>query len=201
MSSENQTYQHSSAVIAILLSGGEGRRVGGRDKGLIDFNGKYMVEWVIQRIGAQVDDIVLSVNRNEREYSKLGYQLVADDAQHTSQQGPLAGIVSAVSKIQMNAGFYLICTCDSPHLPTDYVAKLKDSLGSPDVAASVVFDGTTMQNLHCLIRAQAITSLIDFYKEGGRAMRRWFAENNIVQVDFSSQAEAFANYNTSESIR
>jgi len=62
----------------------------------------------------------------------------------------------------------------------------------------VVFDGSVVQNLHCLIRAQEIGSLIDFYSDGGRAMHRWLSQIKVARVDFSAQAAAFANFNTSD---
>lgn len=191
----------TSDIIAILLAGGEGRRVGGQDKGLVTFQGKPLVEHVIDCISPQVDDIVLSVNRNHQEYSKLGYALVSDETNKEGRQGPLAGLVSVLQKYEHSAEHFLICTCDSPHLPKDYVAKLKRALAGSNSMAAVVFDGAAVQNLHCLVSSHSSASLIEFYENGGRAMHRWLAQNAVIRVDFSTEAAAFANYNTLESIR
>ena len=188
------------SIMAIVLSGGEGRRVGGMDKGLINLQGQALVERVIERLAPQVDDIVLSVNRNHQEYAKFGYRLIADEANENGRQGPLAGVISALQQYGESADYFLICTCDSPHLPEGYVARLKQQLIHSNSLAAVVFDGTAVQNLHCLISAQASASLIDFFTNGGRAMHRWLAQNKVVQVDFSAKADAFANYNTYESL-
>ena len=48
----------------IILAGGEGKRAGGSDKGLLLYKEKPLIEHVINTIKFQVDDIVISANRN-----------------------------------------------------------------------------------------------------------------------------------------
>jgi len=60
---------HRTACSCIILAGGEGRRVGGNDKGLLPYKNKRLIEHVIERMSPQVTDIVISANRNIETYS------------------------------------------------------------------------------------------------------------------------------------
>ncbi|MCG2582034.1 MAG: NTP transferase domain-containing protein, partial [Marinobacter sp.] len=37
---------HQPHIAGLLLAGGEGRRLGGRDKGMVPWNGRPMAAWV-----------------------------------------------------------------------------------------------------------------------------------------------------------
>lgn len=189
-------------IAAVVLSGGAGHRFGGKDKGLIRYAGKTLIEHTLAVVSPQVDEVFLCVNRNLDQYRKLNCQLVLDQSQ--DRLGPLAGISAAIAEVQGPADsqksrrasydFILVATCDSPKLPKQYVNKLMTAIKGHDVA--VVHDGERRQNLHCLIARPAWPSLSDFFAQGGRAMHRWLATVEVVDVDFSEQRERFWNLNS-----
>lgn len=186
-------------TIAIILSGGAGQRLGGADKGLLEYNGKPLIESVIERIENQVDSAVICANRNIERYKKFGLPVIKDH--QTDFQGPLAGIEAALKFIQhgsqyADATHALITTCDSPRLPHDYLCRLHDALASNEHTVAVVHDGQRKQNLHCLIARASWSSLIEFYREEGRAMHRWLRRINATDVNFADQADCFLNVNT-----
>jgi len=51
-------------ISGIVLAGGQGRRMGGVDKGLQVLAGKMMVEHVLARFSPQVDEILINANQN-----------------------------------------------------------------------------------------------------------------------------------------
>ncbi|MCC6212287.1 MAG: NTP transferase domain-containing protein, partial [Burkholderiales bacterium] len=53
-----------NSVTGIVLAGGQGRRMGGVDKGLQLLHGKSMVEHVLARLAPQVDEILINANQN-----------------------------------------------------------------------------------------------------------------------------------------
>jgi molybdopterin-guanine dinucleotide biosynthesis protein A len=69
----------AAKISCIILAGGQGSRAGGRDKGLIDYNGRPLIEHLIQSVKAQVDDIVISTNRNTESYNKYSDKVITDD--------------------------------------------------------------------------------------------------------------------------
>ena len=51
-------------ITGIVLAGGMGRRMGGVDKGLVELRGRPMVEWVVERLRPQVDELLINANQN-----------------------------------------------------------------------------------------------------------------------------------------
>lgn len=193
------------AITAIILAGGAGSRIGGSDKGLQQFRNKAMVEWVVDALSPQVDQIIISANRNLQSYQALGFEVVSDENHNQNHQlspaeqyqGPLAGIVAAHrSQAPEHVRYYLVCPCDSPLIPTDYVSRLRASLDTSGKSAAVVHDGVRRQNLHCLLNRDLVASLVDYFERGGRSMRGWMSHIDVNEVDFSDQATAFTNLNT-----
>lgn len=199
----------SHNIVGLILAGGEGRRLGGRDKGLQKHKGKPLIEYVIIALEQQTDKIILSANRNLEIYKQYDLELVSDnkldgyqDSEQDSYQGPLAGIIAALPFIQQAQKEYLLlASCDTPNLPIDYASKLHEQLKNTSASAAVVHDGNRTQNLHCLIRCDALASLQAFYQQGGRALYRWFKQNAVIEVDFSRHAERFLNINTLEQLQ
>ena len=66
------------AVSGIVLAGGQGRRMGGVDKGLQPLRGKPMVAWVLERLTPQVGEIVINANQNLEAYAAFGHRVVPD---------------------------------------------------------------------------------------------------------------------------
>lgn len=42
------------------------------DKGLVEFRGRPMIAWVIERIAGQLDELFISANRNQARYGRFG---------------------------------------------------------------------------------------------------------------------------------
>ncbi len=89
--------------------------MGGVDKGLIELDGRPLVQWVAEALRPQVAILLISANRHRERYAKLGWPVLADHAvgalaeqatatdrpyQHQSFQGPLAGIATALAEIK-----------------------------------------------------------------------------------------------------
>ena len=52
----------------MILAGGQGRRMGGQDKGLIEFNGKPLVSILIDKLEQQSGERIINANRNQQRY-------------------------------------------------------------------------------------------------------------------------------------
>ncbi|MFT5136321.1 MAG: molybdopterin-guanine dinucleotide biosynthesis protein A [Arenicella sp.] len=218
---------NQSSIVAIILSGGAGRRFGGLDKGLQNYKNKPLIEHVIDALQGQVNSFILCVNRNQESYLKYGCALVEDiehraarveGASHdgvsfegasfngASFNGPMAGVNAAADFIENSglgetASHVLLCSCDSPALPENYVSRLLEQLSGSGKSVAVVNDGERRQNLHSLIKIAALPSLAKYYSAGGRAMHRWYQEIGVVDVDFSDRPEAFLNINSPEQLK
>lgn len=184
----------SQNLTAVILAGGQGRRMGGRDKGLLDFDGKPLVAILIDRLEQQALDIVINANRNHADYQRFGYPVISD--QLADYQGPLAGF--AVAMAEVNTDFILTLPCDSPLLAEDYAQRFLDSYAARPAPVQVAFDGERLQPVHAMIKVDLLPSLKRFLDSGERKIDRWYAQHEYARVDFSDCIDMFRNINTPE---
>lgn len=179
-------------VTALILAGGAGRRVEGRDKGLIHWRGRPLVEHVHRRVAAQVDEVLISCNRNRDEYAAIGRLAPADLREN--HQGPLAGLEAAIPELQ--GEYVLLVPCDMPLLPEDLAQQLLRRLGASP-AAQVCYAQTadSPQYLCAVLRRSALSGLQAFLDSGGRAVHLWYASIGAVALDCDGQREKFLNLN------
>lgn len=181
-------------VTGIVLAGGLGRRMGGVDKGLKELRGKPMVQWVLERLAPQVDDIVINANQNLERYRAFGPRVVSDEIGGFA--GPLAGLHAGLKAAKHS--LVVTVPCDSPFLPADLVSRLTASLGSNDLA--VAKTGAQPHPVFALVRRHCRESLEAFLAQGGRKIDAWYASLKVVEVNFDDEADAFRNLNTPEEL-
>ena len=180
------------SISAVILAGGQGRRMGGEDKGLLEFHGRPLVAQLIEQLERQAVAIVINANRNQERYREFGYPVVSDAL--SGYQGPLAGIASALAAV--DSEFILTLPCDGPLLVEDYVARFVVAQAQEDAPILVAFDGERLQPVHALIRTDLLPSLEDFLAAGERKIDRWYALHDFAEVDFSDCADMFGNINS-----
>jgi molybdopterin-guanine dinucleotide biosynthesis protein A len=183
-------------VTGMVLAGGLGRRMGGMDKGLVEFRGRPMVETVIERFRPQVDELLINANRNAEVYASFGYRVMPDAM--PDFPGPLAGLQTGL----MSASHELVATvpCDSPFLPNDLIARLRTALDVDDAQLAVAVTQGQAQPVFCLCRRDVLLHLTAFLQQGGRKIDAWYATLKVVEVNFDDEADAFANINTPQEL-
>jgi molybdopterin-guanine dinucleotide biosynthesis protein A len=179
-------------ITGLVLAGGQGRRMGGVDKGLQPLGGRAMVEWVIERLAPQVEEIIVNANANLDRYAALGYRVVSDAI--GGYAGPLAGLHAGLA----GARHPLLVTvpCDSPFLPLDLVSRLRERLERDGCDLAVARTGDQPHPVFSLVRAAVLPHLAAFLEAGGRKIDAWYATLRVVEVSFDDEAEAFSNINT-----
>ncbi|MBK7212848.1 MAG: molybdenum cofactor guanylyltransferase [Bacteroidales bacterium] len=80
------------SITGIILSGGKSSRMG-QDKGLLQLNGRSMMEIAIERLSIHCDRIIISAN--SEVYDHLGLEVVHDIFPDI---GPMGGLYSALTK-------------------------------------------------------------------------------------------------------
>ena len=166
--------------------------MGGVDKGLKLLRGRPMVQWVIERLEPQVDELLINANQNLEEYGRFGYRVIPDEIGGFA--GPLAGLQRGLSE----ARHQLVASapCDSPFLPHDLLARLHDALSRDCKELAVARTGDQPHPVFCLCRRSVLDSLNAFLEAGGRKIDAWYGRLDVVEVPFDDQAEAFSNINT-----
>ena len=179
-------------ITAVILAGGQGRRMGGQDKGLIEFGGEPLAATLVAQLAAQDVATVINANRNHERYREFGCPVISDELE--DYQGPLAGFASAMAAVDTR--FILTLPCDGPRLAEDYVARFLDAMNATDARVLVAFDGERIQPVHAMMRCELLPDLRRFLDSGERKIDRWYAEHDFGQVDFSDHADMFRNINT-----
>ncbi len=182
----------NTSVTAVILAGGMARRMGGQDKGLIELNGRPIVEYIIEALRPQAEHIVINANRNLAQYGCYGYPVVEDIV--SEYCGPLAGMASG---LRAATGDRIVTVpCDSPFVPPILVERLNSALMTGDIDLSVAQDGQRMQPVFTMLRRRLLPSLLAYLENGGRKVDTWYASHATALVDFSDWPETFININT-----
>ncbi|MEW8027098.1 MAG: molybdenum cofactor guanylyltransferase MobA [Candidatus Thiodiazotropha sp.] len=180
------------AVTAVILAGGRGRRMGGEDKGLIELNGKPLVQHVISAIQPQVAAILINANRNQARYAAFGYPVIADSL--LDYQGPLAGFIAAMQSVETED--MLTLPCDGPLVPNDLVERLYEARQATGADIAVAHDGDRLQPVYALIPKRLAESLQRYLDRGDRKIDLWYEEHRVAHADFSDIPRTFINVNT-----
>jgi molybdopterin-guanine dinucleotide biosynthesis protein A len=184
-------------ITAVILAAGAGRRMGGEDKGMLLLNGRPLIAHVLERLAPQCEKVLLNINRNREAYAALGCPLIEDTL--PGGLGPLAGLLSAME--QSDSEYVLSAPCDTPHLPTDLVARLFASLQRSGADVCTVDDGERLHPVILLVRRTLQEDLRAYLENGGRKVHDWFYRQRHCSADFSDNPAAFININTLQQLR
>lgn len=184
----NKTY-----ITGVILAGGRATRMGGQDKGLMQWDGKCLIEYVIAALRPQVGKLIISANRNLQQYAQLsGCPVLADS--FGNYDGPLAGMATALREAQTD--YVLFVPCDSPLLSRQLAERLCTSLIQANADASVADDGKRMHPIFSLFKRRLLADLLKFLETGGRSIHGFLAQHPLARADFSHAPESFLNINT-----
>lgn len=184
-------------ITGLVLAGGRATRMGGVDKGLVEFGGRTLVERVIDRLRPQVAGMMISANRNIERYRAFGCPVLLDaDEGLEPFPGPLAGMLAGLRAAP--TPWVATVPCDAPFLPVDLVSRLAASLaGSRAAVASV---GDLMEPVFCLLHADLADDLAASLAHGERRTESWLRSVGVAPAVFLLP-ESFANLNTLQELR
>lgn len=186
----------SPRVTGLILAGGQGRRMGGVDKGLQPLRGRPLAAWVLERLAPQVTEVIINANQHQAEYARLGCRVVGDEIGGFA--GPLAGLHAG---LKANVHPFLVTVpCDSPFLPRDLVARLHAALVAHHADLAVAKTGDQPHPVFALVRETLAGHLAQFLGGGGRKIDAWYGSLAVVEVPFDDEADAFRNINTRDEL-
>jgi len=180
----NNTHQFS----CIILAGGEGKRANGMDKGLISYNDKPLIEHVIDAVSLQVDDIVISANRNIDTYQQYANSIISDTSD--SYRGPLAGIAASLPHCRHE--LVLVVACDMPSLPDALVERLAVDIHDQSICIATVDDH---HQLAMIIKKCLLESIQQRLADDRLKLIQWVKSVPYNTVNFNDIPQAFINLN------
>lgn len=172
---------------SIILAGGEGKRVDGRDKGLINYKDKPLIQHVIEAVTPQTDEIIISANRNREGYESYGYKVVTDTADE--YRGPLAGITAALPYCKNDWVF--VAPCDMPFLPGNIIDTLCNEITTHDLC---IAETENRLQLVFLLNKSLLPSLIVSLQNDQLRLMQWVKSQNFITHSFT-ESPYFKNFN------
>ncbi len=176
-------------IDAIILAGGEGRRMGGADKALLPLGGEPLLARVQARIAPQVRRVAVAANGDPARLAPFGLPVLPD----AERLGPLSGILSGlVWAAAGGADAVLSCPVDAPFVPADLAARLAAGGTGPAVAVA----GGRLHHATALWPVALAAPLAAFLASGAKPRIADFAAAHGVREVAFADARAFVNLNT-----
>jgi molybdenum cofactor guanylyltransferase len=186
--------QNSVSISALILAGGQGSRLGGRDKGLMPWRGQPIAARLAGLLRPLCEELLISCNRNLPEYAAWADRLVRDGDE--GFPGPLAGIRAGLGAC--NGSHLLVVPCDLPHLDSSLLGQLlEQALSQPD-RPCVTRTGESWQPLVCVLPRHRLADLDAFWEAGGRSPLRWLLGQPFTILNLADDDRRLINANNPE---
>nr|WP_298138305.1 molybdenum cofactor guanylyltransferase MobA [uncultured Pseudomonas sp.] len=173
----------------LLLAGGRGQRMGGHDKGLLDWRGRPLIAWVHDLVRPLTDDLIVSCNRNQERYAAFADHLVSDE--QSDFPGPLAGIRTGLHAARHSQ--LLVLPCDAPLLDRALLDELLSQAGNHPV---MVRQGEYWEPLFSLIPTALGADLERAWLAGERSPQHWLRQFEPRALQCPEGDLRLANFNT-----
>ena len=195
------------AVTGVVLAGGQSRRMGGGDKGLLELAGKPMLGHVIDRLSPQVGRVAINANGEPSRFAPFELPIVADTV--SGFVGPLAGVLAGMRWSAGNASaarWIVTVAGDAPMLPLDLVSRLA---GAVAVRKSAIALARSAGEVHPVIGLWPVALADDLetaLEAGVRKVLHWTDRHGRVEVDFPMtrigriEVDPFFNANTPQEL-
>lgn len=183
---------------ALILAGGENRRLQFQ-KGLLEFNGKRIIETSSALFKKRFNNVFISTN-NPEFYFYLGFRMTGDILNY---RGPITGIFSAL--VCSGALEIFVAACDMPFINDNIISIIIKNYRGQDAVIPVfngrpqpllgIYSRTIMGVMEERIRFKK-RSMMDLLNE---ISVHFIKEDEILKVD--PEGRSFVNINTMNDLK
>lgn len=108
----------------VILAGGRSSRMGVNRKALLELKGQPLLRYVVDRVQAHLDPLLLSCESETTDFESFGLAVVPDLL--PDYRGPLMGLYSALQYLsgKGHGNGLVLCPCDAPFVPDNLVQVL-----------------------------------------------------------------------------
>ncbi|WP_018015779.1 molybdenum cofactor guanylyltransferase [Teredinibacter turnerae] len=201
---------YASSPIGCILAGGKGERMGGVCKPLLTIGSKSLLELQIAALKPQTRSLLVSTARvaNLLSHSNIAVVTDAQCGEQYIQQGPLAGVVSALdwlNREHTDSDWLLTIPGDTVCIPRNFSELLMNSIRlhqSVDAKCAFAVCDNNPYYLAALWHRDCLADLRHYLDSGERKVSRFLCGQNAVKVEFSRTNTAslppFFNINTQD---
>jgi molybdopterin-guanine dinucleotide biosynthesis protein A len=187
---------------SLLLAGGLGTRLNGREKALMIFEGRTLLERTLEILDTVSDEVIVSL-RDESQLRHFSIYLrdrkvVLDSIRDA---GPLAGMLAGFEQACTDCVF--VVACDMPFINSGLIDMMFDMVGEHDALIPVSQYGIK-EPLHAVYRRETMLEAIEASLElGDRSILAPVSSlNDVIYMDadiirsIDKELKSFVNINT-----
>lgn len=181
-------------ITGAILAGGKSSRMGGKDKALIQVEGRPLIHRTINLFKEVFAEVILVTNTpaKYKPYA-AGIKISADLIKDI---GPLGGIYTALSKTEKEAVFFT--ACDMPFLHNETIYRQIRYFETKSCDAFVPRIGSFIEPLHSIFKKSMADNILHFIKENSDYSIRNFLKT--INVCYWDLEDTFFHKNMFENI-
>ncbi len=182
-------------IAAVVLAGGEGRRIGGA-KPQRTLAGRTLLERAVGQASAFSDLTAVAVRGLPPAGADNGLALIED----APWEGPLGGLAAALAFARLRGrAAVLTLPCDMPLIPTDLASRLAATLGGH--GAALAASGGRLHPVCGLWRVETLDALPAYAATGQRSLKGFAAAVGCVTAEWpAGPVDPFFNVNTADDL-
>jgi molybdopterin-guanine dinucleotide biosynthesis protein A len=185
---------HLPPCSILLLAGGRGQRMGGQDKGLLEWQGLPLIAHLHRQTRELSDDLIISCNRNREKYAPFADQLVHDD--NGDFPGPLAGIRAGLAVARH--AYLMVLPCDVPKIDASLLNAMRETASQHPDKPLMLRHGEHWEPLLCIIPTALAAAFESAWAQGERSPGRVMRNLGAVALQCPENDQRLANLNTPE---
>ncbi|MCV6591485.1 MAG: molybdenum cofactor guanylyltransferase MobA [Silicimonas sp.] len=186
--------------VGVILAGGQARRMGGGDKGLLRLGSSTILGHVVARLEDQVARLALNANGDGARFADLGLPVLPDSIDGFA--GPLAGVLAGLDWAAGEGADHVVtAAADTPFFPPDLVPRL---LLAAEVEGKPIALARTEDGRHPTFGLWPVALREDLraaLQDGTRKVVAWTDRHGTAMADFpTGRFDPFFNVNTPEDL-
>jgi molybdopterin-guanine dinucleotide biosynthesis protein A len=186
---------------AMILAGGEAKRVNGREKYFFFYKGCSFISRLVTTFSEICDEILIVAKNPEQamHFSGLPARCTWDKKRGL---GPIGGISSGIEEVK--GKFVFIAACDMPTIHRSIVMHLFDHIGEYD-AIIPEWENTDIEPLHAVYRVSAVRQYVE--RHNSLSLRDMVDTMHTLRMNseelrqFDPNLETFQNINTLDELQ
>ena len=182
---------HLPPCSILILAGGRGQRMGGRDKGLVEWRGEPLVAHVQRTVRPISTDLVISCNRNQKTYATYADQIVGDA--ELDFPGPLAGVIAGLTAARRD--WVVVLACDAPLIDQGLIEDLLQ-LAVAGESAAMVRQGGYWQPMFSVLPRRLLPVLQQAWAAGERSLQKALLLEPVQGLECAEDDPRLSNFNS-----